>query len=257
VDFVTTIVPTEYNSRTLEHLKRKLKDKIQEEQALIQLNEQELDSFIADAAELGLRLINHHRVQDMYEAIERIEHLRFLGTFSDPDAEINAYRQSFILLMTAFDAAVFDLTRAALRKNFFPFISYFGRDAKLNFEDVGHFATLDEFIEFVTEGQLKNRYLKDILKLLGDVNVPLVDPKEHTSVHLIELVIRRNLHVHNRGIVDQFYLDQDKNIYNLRHGQAAVIDEPYWVKAVTICQQCVANITDWIEKGATVPNKSK
>ncbi len=253
VDYVTTIVPAKYESGTLEHLKRELKKKIREERALKQLDEQELDSFVADAAELGLRFMNNHRVQDIYEAIEKIEHLKFLGAFSNPDAEINAYRQSFILLMTAFDAAVFDLTRAALRKNFFPFISYFGRDAKVDLEDVRDFSTFDEFIEFVSEAQLKKRYLKDILKLLGDLNVPLVGPKGQTSPHLIELVLRRNLHVHNRGIVDQFYLDQKKNVHNLRRDQAAVVDEPYWMKAVEMCQECVTNITDWIEKGAVVP----
>ena len=41
---------------------------------------------------------------------------------------------------------------------------------------------------------------------------------------LIELVLRRNVHVHNRGIVDSRYLDENKNIDRLNQGDVAVIE---------------------------------
>ena len=70
--------------------------------------------------------------------------------------------------------------------------------------------------------------------------------------HLIELVLRRNVHVHNRGVVDERYLERDQqtgkarfNLYNWNLGQAAIIDELYWESANRLCKGCVERVADW------------
>ena len=68
---------------------------------------------------------------------------------------------------------------------------------------------------------------------------------------LIELVLRRNLHVHNRGIVDERYLDRDQhgnpryNLYNLKAGQLAPVTEEYWDLANELCKEAVKRIAAW------------
>ena len=56
----------------------------------------------------------------MVYAREQFADLELLARVARPDAEVNVLRQGFLLLMTAFDAAVFDLVRIAFRKEFFP-----------------------------------------------------------------------------------------------------------------------------------------
>ncbi len=86
------------------------------------------------------------------------------------------------------------------------------------------------------EDQLKKRYVKDLLGLLQALGVPCWDEtKGDRPVQLVELVLRRNIHVHNRGIVDERYLESDPssgkakyNLYNLQLGQLAIIDDEYF-----------------------------
>lgn len=72
-------------------------------------------------------------------------------------------------------------------------------------------------------------------------------------VHLVELVLRRNLHVHNRGVVDERYLERHEkgtpryNLYNLQLGSVAHIDQPYWERATRLCGTAVERLTRWVE----------
>lgn len=75
------------------------------------------------------------------------EELEIAGRLSDPTSEICAYRQAFILLMTAFDATVFDLVRVALRKNFFGLISVIKNQEKISMDDFVDCKTFDDFVD--------------------------------------------------------------------------------------------------------------
>jgi hypothetical protein len=104
------------------------------------------------------------------------------------------------------------------------------------------------------EDQLKKRYVKDLLGLLQTLGVVLVDEKNRVSyVQLIELVMRRNVHVHNRGEVDERYLEADPqskrpkyNLYNLKPGDIAYIDMGYLELANRLCKNCVERLADWV-----------
>ena len=179
-----------------------------------------------------------------------------LSRMAEPDAEINAMlRQGFILLMTAFDAAVFDLARIAFRRKFFQLIGVFGKQDKVTLEALGEAGSWDVFQEQVIEEQLKKRYLKDLLSLFQELSVRLVDEKLGRPVHLTELILRRNLHVHGRGVVDDRYLEPDPksgkpkyNLFNLKHGQIAHIDDKYFQTALLLCGGCVERLIAWVDE---------
>jgi hypothetical protein len=59
-----------------------------------------------------------------------------LAKASRPESEINVPRQGFILLRTAFDAAVFDLARLALRRKFFALVGTLGKQEKVSLSDL-------------------------------------------------------------------------------------------------------------------------
>lgn len=101
----------------------------------------------------------------------------------------------------------------------------------------------------------KIRYLKDLLFLLNDLGVSCVDDSSGDRfADLVELVLRRNVHVHNRGVVDERYLERDQegqpqfNLFGLSVGDLAPIDESYWKQAVRLCRNCVALIAAWAER---------
>lgn len=198
------------------------------------------------------------RLDDLLYVRDRFAEIELAARITGPDTEINIHRQGFILLMTVFDAAVFDLVRVALRRDFFRLIGTFGRQERIALQRFGNFPDFEGFRDYLIEEQLKSRYLKDVLFLLRDLGVQCVDETSNDRfVHLIELVLRRNVHIHNRGIVDDRYLERDQrgqphfNIYNLALGEVAHVDETYWQLANRLCRTCIINVACWAEADAT------
>ena len=202
----------------------------------------------------GLRSIRKTRALE--HALTELEEIQLLLRIATPDAEINILRQAFILLMTAFDATVFDLVRAKLRNDFFSLIGKFGKQEKVSLPEIGDAGSFDAFRDGIIEDQLKKRYIKDLLVVLDSLGIKCTDePAGDSFGHLIEMVLRRNVHVHNRGLVDERYLERDTlsdkpkfNLYNLSLGQAAVIDEDYWESANRLCEGCVERVAGWASR---------
>jgi hypothetical protein len=207
------------------------------------------------AIQSALFIIARRRLNEILYVRDRYIDLDLAARMIQPKAEINILRQGFILLLTAFDAAVFDLVRVAFTKDFFRLIGVFGKQEKISLEALARYGSFDRFRDEVIEEQLKARYLKDLLFLLDGLGVQCIDKaRGERLIELVELVMRRNVHVHNRGIVDERYLERDQkgkpqfNIYNLALGSVAEIDGPYWERANRLCRNCVDNLAAWGEK---------
>jgi hypothetical protein len=154
--------------------------------------------------------------------------------------------------MTAFDAAVFDLVRVALRRRFFDLIGKFGKQEKVTVDWIGSCGSFETVRDRMIEDQLKRRYVKDLLSLLHGMGVQCVKEGEQ-FVRLIELILRRNLHVHNRGVVDERYLEREQgakpkfNLDNLKVGDVAQIDSQYFHTADQLCGGCIELLARWAE----------
>ncbi len=161
------------------------------------------------------------------------------------EAVVGIQRQGFILLMTAFDAAIFDLVRLKLNKDFFNLIGSFGKNEKISLQEFEDAGSIDVLRNKIINEQLKKRYVRDLISILqNEWNVDCVGP-EHKSERLIEIILRRNIHVHNRGIVDQRYLDERRNLDNFNIGDIARVDDGYWRMANDVCLNCVQNVSIW------------
>ena len=185
--------------------------------------------------------------------MKQIGDIAIILRIASPDAEINVLRQGFITLMTIYDATILDMMRVALKNDFFELISIFGKSDKVSLEKLGQYSSFEDFRDDVIEGQMKLKYLKDILFILNSLGIPLVKQEgEDSFMHLLELVLRRNIHIHNKGRVDERYLERDQNgthrynIYNLALGDIACIDQEYWNMANRLCRNCVVSVSDWI-----------
>lgn len=212
------------------------------------LSSQEFDLSIRTAR----WFVAEARESELTSALKQIERLELATRMQRPDTEINIVRQGFILLMTAFDAAVFDLTRVAIAEKFFKLIAAFADKETISYKELAEHTSFEGFREAQIEKRLKTFYLRDVLDALSRLGVECVAAGgAEKFVHLIELVNRRNLHVHNRGIVDEHYLGLRRdgkaqfNIYNLQLGSIASIDKDYFERAVRLCDGCVELVATW------------
>lgn len=200
--------------------------------------------------EIAIQTAKYNRAAELVDSLEyaldQFDHLRLMARVAQPNAEVHVFRQGFLLLMTAFDAAVFDLFRIALRTRFFQLVGMFGKQEKVTLAEIGEAGSLEVFQDAIIEDQLRRRYVKDLLALLQQMDVGLVDESRGDKyVHLVELVQRRNVHVHNRGVVDERYLESNHNLFNLKLGDVAHIDLNYLDTANRLCENCVNRLADW------------
>lgn len=215
----------------------------------------ESQQIISDALEAAKGASLERQIDGLQYVLEQVRFLHVHARIVQPDAEINYLRQAFLLLMTAFDAAVFDLVRSALHSRFFDLIGKFARkDSKLTLAKLSSYGNIEHATVQIIEEELKWFYVKDLLtKLSDDCAVECIDRRAgYNFAQLIELVQRRNLHVHNRGYVDEKYLESGGNtqkprynLFNLALGDPAVIDEHYWETANKLCKTCVQRIAAW------------
>jgi hypothetical protein len=226
-------------------------------QCLIQAEREDNDAHEQTDAKLLDRAITYAILMNAfrkYKALKSVKgklaEFQLRAKVTEPDSQINVLRQGFILLMTAFDAAIFDLVRFALQKKFFSLVVSFGKQESIKYQDLAQAGGFDALRDQIIELQLKKRYVKDLLYMLANEwKVEFVDKSSGAKFErIIEFVLRRNLHVHNRGIVDERYLDQKTNLDNLKLGENAVIDAPYWELSKQLLNHCVERVAIWADK---------
>ncbi|HKP52507.1 MAG TPA: hypothetical protein VJ183_07630 [Chloroflexia bacterium] len=229
-----------------------------------------IDQVVDQAIKLAQFYRVEHKFQKLLGVEDQISNLRLSMRLSQPDAEINIWRQGFISLMTVFEATVFDLVRAAFRTDFFSVLALFtghpgvknDRMSKLSLEYLAHRGSFDRLQDSVIEELLASKYLKELLFNLRKLDVlpeklPLAgssttaNSAEVPFIELIELVLRRNVHLHNRGIVDDDYLQY--NVGKLALGDLATISDSYFSYAYLLCIICVDILAAWATTLATVP----
>lgn len=207
-----------------------------------------------------MRVARHRRRYDQTLLLQalwgEVSTLRSAAASHHPERQISIYRQAFILLMTHFDAAVFDLVRLALRTNFFPLAAHFGDKEKIPYSWFGGHNDFDSFRDSLIEELLRARYVKDLLFELNELGVEPPDKRFGGFPRLIELVLRRNIHLHNRGFVDMRYLEMNRegkplwNLDGLSPEAAAVIDEAYFINASNACGEYIGTLANWVSAGA-------
>jgi len=211
------------------------------------------EDFVESTVQGTIYIIASRKHNELNYVMKQIGDIDIILRMASPDAEINVLRQGFIALMTIHDATIFDMMRVALKTDFFALISVLGKSDKVSLDKLGQYRSFEDFRDEVIENQLKPKYLKDILFILNSLGIPLVKKEgEDNFIHLLELVLRRNIHIHNKGRVDERYLERDQNgiprynIYDLALGDMACIDQEYWNLANRLCRNCVVSVSDWI-----------
>lgn len=204
-------------------------------------------AFLGKASLKAQRRVASRTSQEYFAILDQFDWMRSAATLMSEQTSVNVHRQAFLSLTTAFDAAIFDLVRFAIDRDFFKLIGEFGRNDKISLKSFAEYDSAEQFRAQVIEGQLKNVYIRELFVSLRRLNVQLTeDPDDFPR--LMEIVLRRNVHIHNRGIVDEGYLERcDFNIDSLKLGDPAPITPTYWELAARLFSDCVLHVAQWAE----------
>ena len=86
---------------------------------------------------------------------------------------------------------------------------------------------------------MDGKYIKHLLKALHHSNNAVFDRIEYHKI--MEMVNRRNIHIHNKGVVDERYVEEF-NIYSYDTGEYAAITKQYFESATSILSTFIQNL---------------
>lgn len=157
---------------------------------------------------------------------EKLELLKTTIALIDISSNSNIYRQTFINIFSLFDAYVFDCVKLFFSKNPIELNKFFNNKElmKIGVDEIVSFDKIDDLKNDIIQKQFEGRYLSDILLRLKGYNKTVFDNIDFPN--LMEMVSRRNIHIHNKGIVDDKYSEK-YNIYGLKKGDFAFVYNNY------------------------------
>lgn len=171
--------------------------------------------------------------------------LQTLYRIFDYENTINIYRQSFILMTTAFDAAIFDIAKQIFSDKFFECMGKLNYDKNFKIKDIVTYGDFDKFKIETIDAALKSKYISDILTFLHeyDKDIFIVDNSDIYE-DVMEVISRRNIHIHKRGIVDQQYFAKGNGgrKYGYSIGEYASIDSIYYNNTYKLLSKLILNL---------------
>lgn len=190
--------------------------------------------------------LHNEEIEEKEADLEEYQELQTLYSIFDEETPINIYRQSFILLLTAFDAVIFDLAKMLFVNRFFEVAPYINYDKKFSLSDITKHSNFEEFLEKTVDSIIAGKYIADLLEMIYkyDNSVFNIDGVD-CYLTLMEIIQRRNLHIHKKGIVDEKYFTKGNGSeLGISVCDYAVIDNEYMHKATELLEKFVTNFPD-------------
>lgn len=217
-------------------------DEVEEEKCYDMLTIEDYESILKF---MTCKLFNDE-INECESELYEYQELQTLYSIFDDYAPINIYRQSFILLLTTFDAVVFDLVKKIFTSNFFevaPFINY---DKKFSMADISKYENFEEFSSQTIETIISGKYIADLLEILYKYKKDIFGVNGRDCyLEILEIVQRRNLHVHKKGIVDEkYYSKGNGSELGIQKGDYAVINDQYFNKTVDLLSHFIQNFPE-------------
>ena len=162
----------------------------------------------------------------------------------DNSSSANIFRQSFINIFSVFDAYVFEYlkkffyVRPDELEKFFDVKN--NEKIKVTLDEISHFDNIEKLKMNMVNRQFDGKYLKDLITKLYKYKRAIFNGIKY--IELMEMIERRNIHLHNKGFVDNKYFDSF-NIYKFNIGDYAYIDNEYlFIKVMNTLAQFSSNI---------------
>lgn len=183
---------------------------------------------------------NNDRLELQQDIISRL-----LATLDMLDIRLNTniYRQSFISLFSIFDAYVFDYVKKYFISHPKELEDFFKPDknekSKITFDNIIEFEDMQSLVNSLVEQKFEGKYIKQILTLIKAYKPSVFDGFDYNVI--METVNRRNIHIHNQGLVDSRYVEKYNND-KLDIGDYAQISKQYFSNATALLKKFIQNL---------------
>lgn len=188
-------------------------------------------------------ILSNNKNHELYEQETAIEELKTSIKLVDNASTSNIFRQSFINIFSIFDAYVFENLKKYFckePKELEKFLEIKNNDKiKVNIDDVLLFENIEQLKENMIHKQFDGKYLSEMIKKLKIYNADIFSGIDYPM--LLEMIERRNIHLHNKGFVDNKY-HTACNIYKFNLNDYAYIDSDYlFIKVFNILSKFANN----------------
>lgn len=210
---------------------RELKEELDEnnringdEYAVYDFTEEQIKDIIEAAY-----VIKDYRINNRLEEVdEAIELLKTTIKLVDNSSSTNIFRQSFINVFSIFDAYVFEHLKQFFYMNPSELDSFLdiknSEKVKISLDELLEFGSIEDLKAEMIQKQFSGRYLSELISKLKKYRPKLFDGIKYPM--LMEMIERRNIHLHNKGFVDNKYYN-GFNLYKFNVGDYAYIDRKY------------------------------
>ncbi len=173
-------------------------------------------------------LFNHEKNSILVKQDYELENLKNSIRLVDNSSSSNIFRQAFINIFSLFDAFVFDYLKTYFYNHPTELDIYFENKnndkIKVSLCEVIEYTAIDDLKNEMIERQFSGKYLSETVAKLKKYKPVIFENIDYAK--FMEMIERRNIHIHNKGIVDSKY-NSNYNIYNLSVGAYAYIDSNY------------------------------
>lgn len=226
----------------INELKKELDEinKMDDDDNCYKFTEKQIEQIIEAA-----HIINDRRINlEMEEQDEIMNLLKISIKLVDNFSSSNIFRQSFINIFSVFDAYVFEHLKQFFYthpKELEKFLDIKNSEkVKITLDEMLDFNSIEELRKDMVQKQFSGRYLSELVSKLKKYKPEIFNGIEYLM--LMEMIERRNVHLHNKGFVDNKYYNSF-NIYKLSIGDYAYIDSNYlFIKVFNTLSQFSINI---------------
>ena len=181
---------------------------------------------------------------EMEEQDEIITLLKTTIKLVDNSSSSNIFRQSFINIFSVFDAYVFEHLKQFFYANSTQLENFFdiknNEKVKITLDEIVCFDSIEDLKIDMVQKQFSKRYLSELISKLKRYKPNIFNNVDYPM--LMEMIERRNIHLHNKGFADNKYCNSF-NIYKLSVDDYAYIDSDYlFIKVFNTLSQFATNI---------------
>lgn len=207
------------------------------------------DKEIEEIIDIAQIIFDKNKNKKLYEEEISIESLKTSINLVNNASTSNIFRQSFINIFSIFDAFVFENLKMYFCKkpqDLEKFLEIKNTEKiKITIDDVLLYKNIEELKANMIHKQFDGKYLSEIIKRLKSYNPDLFSGIDYPT--LMEMIERRNIHLHNKGYADYKYCTS-YNIYRFNIGDYVYIDSKYlFTNVFNILSQFATNFEKFFE----------
>lgn len=200
---------------------------------------------IEKCVDAGFVLYKNKGFYEIEKNINYLDKFRSVIRLLDVKQASNIYRQSFINIVSIFDALVFDKLKKYFIHNIDKLNEFFRlsvNKSKIEIQDIIRFKSIDELNLYLVNLKFEQIYLSKIFQLLKNYDDTFFENNEFEQLQ--EIINIRNIHIHNKGIVDSKFLEERYNLRKFNLGVTAIIDKSYLIRVFNL----LSSVYEKIEK---------